>query len=154
MDKIELFSVGELKFKELEKIEKRYFKKINYLVEFSMKNLKEAKLSDEKLVKKKEAEMMLSLIKTKDYVIALDRQGKKMDSLTFSKFLADKISYHSGRIIFLIGGYCGLSELLDARINFKISFSDLTFSHDLFRMVFLEQLYRALTIMKGIKYHR
>jgi 23S rRNA (pseudouridine1915-N3)-methyltransferase len=77
-----------------------------------------------------------------------------MDSLQFAKFLEQKISYHPDRLVFLIGGFAGFTDRLRQRFNQNISFSDLTFSHDIFRIVFLEQVYRALTIIHGIKYHR
>ena len=77
-----------------------------------------------------------------------------MDSLQFAAFLGEKISYHPGRLVFLIGGFAGFAPAVAARVNQTISFSDMTFAHDLFRIVFLEQIYRALTIIHGNKYHR
>ncbi|HLP61198.1 MAG TPA: 23S rRNA (pseudouridine(1915)-N(3))-methyltransferase RlmH [Candidatus Deferrimicrobium sp.] len=154
MKKVELISVGELKFKELKEMEKLYAQKINYFVEFSSRSLKDVKIQDEEQKKKKEGEMMGQLLDPKDFVIALDQYGKKMDSVKFAGFLADKLAYGADRIVFLIGGHAGLAGSLDGRINFKLSFSDMTFGHDIFRVLFLEQLYRAFTIIKGIKYHR
>jgi 23S rRNA (pseudouridine1915-N3)-methyltransferase len=154
MKKIELISVGELKFKELKELEKLYTDKINHFTAFTSRNLKDVKIQDEEQKKKKEGEMMSQLLEPKDFVIALDQYGKKMDSLKFAAYLSDKISYGPDRIIFLIGGHAGLSPALDQRIDFKLSFSDMTFGHDVFRVLFLEQLYRAFTIIKGIKYHR
>ncbi|HLP44381.1 MAG TPA: 23S rRNA (pseudouridine(1915)-N(3))-methyltransferase RlmH [Candidatus Kapabacteria bacterium] len=154
MKKVELISVGELKFKELQELEKLYARKISYFVEFSSRSLKDVKIQDEEQKKKKEGEMMGQLLAPKDFVIALDQYGKKMDSVKFAGFLEDKLAYGSDRVVFLIGGHAGLAGSLDARINFKLSFSDMTFGHDIFRVLFLEQLYRAFTIIKGIKYHR
>lgn len=154
MKKIELVCIGNLKFKELKYLEENFIKKINFFVDFKVKNLKEIKLKNEDILIEKEGKMILESLNVKDFVIALDENGKKMNSIEFAKFLSDKISFYSGRIVFLIGGFAGLSKILDDRIDFKLSFSDMTFSHDLFRIVFLEQLYRAFTIIKGIKYHR
>lgn len=154
MKKIELICIGNLKFKELKYLEENFIKKINFFVDFKVKNLKEIKLKNEDILIEKEGKMILESLNVKDFVIALDENGKKMNSIEFAKFLSDKISFYSGRIVFLIGGFAGLSKILDDRIDFKLSFSDMTFSHDLFRIVFLEQLYRAFTIIKGIKYHR
>lgn len=154
MKKVELISVGELKFKELKELEKFYVQKINYFVTFASRSLKDIKIQDEELRKKKEGEMMNQLLDTKDFVIALDQHGKKMDSIKFARFLEDKLAYGTDRVVFLIGGHVGLSEALDPHIHFKLSFSDMTFGHDVFRILFLEQLYRAFTIIKGIKYHR
>lgn len=154
MKKVELISVGELKFKELKELEKLYIQKINYFVSFTSRSLKDVKIQDEDQKKKREGEVMGQLLDPKDFVIALDQYGKKMDSLKFARFLEDKLAYGTDRVVFLIGGHAGLSEVLDPHINFKISFSDMTFGHDVFRILFLEQLYRAFTIIKGIKYHR
>ncbi|MDQ1352248.1 MAG: rRNA (pseudouridine1915-N3)-methyltransferase [Acidobacteriota bacterium] len=89
MKKIELISVGELKFKELKELEKLYEQKINHFVSFSSRSLKDVKIQDEEQKKKKEGEMMIQLLEPKDFVIALDQYGKKMDSLKFAGFLSD-----------------------------------------------------------------
>lgn len=154
MKKIELVSMGELKFKMLKELEKQYSQKINRFVSFTSRSLKDVKIRDEEQKKKKEGELMLQLLDPKDFVIALDQQGKKMDSLEFARFLSDKLSSGPDKIVFLVGGHAGLSKALAPHINFKLSFSDMTFAHDIFRILFLEQLYRAFTIIKGIKYHR
>ncbi len=154
MKQIELITVGELKFKELKELEKKYSQKINHFINFSSKPLKDLPLKDEEKRKTKEGEMMLKLLDKGDFVIALDQYGKKMDSPKFATFLEDKLAYQADKIVFLIGGHSGLAKSLDSRINFKLSFSDMVFAHDLFRILFLEQLYRSFTIMKGIKYHR
>jgi 23S rRNA (pseudouridine1915-N3)-methyltransferase len=154
MKKIELISVGELKFKALKELEKKYSQRINHFVLFTAKYLKDLKIQNEEQKKKKEGEMMLQLLGPKDFVIALDPNGKKMDSLKFAEFLSDKLAYGSDRIVFLIGGHSGLSSVLNPRLNYKLSFSDMTVAHDIFRILFLEQLYRAFTIIKGTKYHR
>jgi 23S rRNA (pseudouridine1915-N3)-methyltransferase len=154
MNKIELICVGHLKFKALKELEQDYLKKINFFVSFSIRTLKDVKSSDDALKIKKEGEMIGALLHKHDFVIALDRQGKTLDSLEFSRFLADKISGHPGRLVFLVGGHAGLANTLDNRIHYKLSFSKLTFAHDIFRILFLEQLYRAFTIQKGMTYHR
>jgi len=154
MKTIELLCSGELKFVSLQELEKKYLQNINYFVKFSIKKIKEIKHQEEIIVREKETAMFLKEIKEKDYVIALDEVGKKMNSPQFARFLEQKISYHPGRLVFLIGGFAGFTDRLRQRSNQNISFSDMTFSHDIFRIVFLEQVYRALTIIHGIKYHR
>jgi len=156
MKKIELICIGDLKFKALKELEQKYVQKINFFLPFSVRTIKDVKVKspDDELKVKKEGQVILALLDKKDFVIALDQQGKKMNSIEFSRLLSDKISWHPASIVFLIGGHAGLSRLLDSRIDFKLSFSDMTFAHDVFRIVFLEQLYRAFTIIKGIKYHR
>jgi len=154
MKTIELICSGELKFKGLQELEKKYLQNINYYVKFSVKKLKETKNKEEAFVREKEGIMFAEEIREKDFVVALDKEGKKMDSLQFAQFLGQKISYHPGRLVFLIGGFAGFAPALAAKFNQKISFSDMTFAHDIFRIVFLEQLYRAVTIINGGKYHR
>jgi 23S rRNA (pseudouridine1915-N3)-methyltransferase len=154
MKKIALVSMGDLKFKELKELEKKYLKKISHFMKFETINLKDVAVRDEEVKKRKEGQMMLDLLDKKDFVIALDEKGKKMDSMAFSRFLSEKLSYHPGRIVFLIGGHAGLASSLDDRVDVKLSLSDMTFAHDIFRILFLEQIYRAFTIMKGITYHR
>ncbi|MGD2089169.1 MAG: 23S rRNA (pseudouridine(1915)-N(3))-methyltransferase RlmH [Candidatus Aminicenantes bacterium] len=156
MKKIDLICIGDLKYKALKELEQKYVQKINLFIPFTIRTIKDVKVKsqDDALKMKKEGLAMLQLLDKKDFVIALHQQGKKMNSLEFSRLLSDKISWHPAGVVFLIGGHAGLSKLLDHRIDFKLSFSDMTFAHDIFRIVFLEQLYRAFTIMKGMKYHR
>jgi 23S rRNA (pseudouridine1915-N3)-methyltransferase len=154
MNKIKLICVGDLKLKGLKEVEQKYLAKINAFTKFAIRSLKDVKSRDDAVKKKKEGRMMLELLDDRDFVIALDEHGKKMDSLQFASFLSDKIACYPHRIVFLVGGHAGLSDLLDFRIDFKLSFSQMTFAHDIFRILFLEQLYRAFTIIKGIKYHR
>lgn len=154
MKAIELVCIGELKFRELRPVEENYVKRINAFVTFSLRKLKDIKIKDSRQVRKKEAEKILKNLNPEDFVIGLDEKGRKMDSPGFARFLSQCISTPSGKIVFLIGGFSGLAGILDSRINEKISFSDFTFSHDIFRIVFLEQLYRAFTIIKGLPYHR
>lgn len=154
MTKIELICIGELKFKGLKELEKNYRDKINRFTSFNIRAIKDIKSADENLKKRKEGQMILKLLDKSDYVIALDQNGKKMDSLKFSSYLANKLAAHPHRLVFLIGGHAGLSPELDKAIHLKLSFSDMTFAHDLFRILFLEQLYRAFSIIKNTKYHR
>lgn len=154
MKAIELVCIGELKYRELRQIEKMYVERINAFAAFSLKILKDIKLKDDGQVRKKEAEKILKSLHPEDFVVGLDEKGRQMDSPGFARFLSGRISYYSGKTVFLIGGFSGLDGLLDSRINDRISFSGLTFSHDIFRIVFLEQLYRAFTIIRGMPYHR
>jgi 23S rRNA (pseudouridine1915-N3)-methyltransferase len=154
MKTIELVCVGELKFTGLRELEKKYLQNINYYVKFSVKKLKEIRHVEEEFVKEKEGAMFLREIEPRDCVVALDERGKKMDSRRFAAFLQEKISYHPGRLLFLIGGFAGLAPAVAGRADLRLSFSDMTFAHDLFRIVFLEQAYRAMTIIHNGKYHR
>ena len=154
MKKIDLICIGDQKHRGLKELEKKYIQKINFFTPFFIKNVKQVKSKNEDSTKQKEGKKVLEHIGKKDFVIAFDQYGKKMDSIEFARLLSDKIFYQTDGVIFLIGGHSGLSNLLDNRIDLKISFSDMTIAHDIFRIVFLEQLYRAFTLIKKIKYHR
>lgn len=154
MNKIEIINVGDIKFKGLKELEQDYLKKIKYFTKIAVRNIRDIKSPDDSLKKKKEGDIMGNLITPQDYVIALDEHGKQMTSTKFASLLENKLNTHPHRIVFLIGGHAGLSPSLDKQINMKLSFSSMTFPHDLFRILFLEQLYRAFTIIKKIKYHR
>jgi len=154
MMSIELVCAGALKFKGLQELENKYLQNINYYVKFSIKILKEIRHGEEGFVREKEGAMFLREIQPRDHVVALDERGKKMDSRGFAALLQEKVAYHSGRLLFLIGGFAGLAPAVIARADLRLSFSDMTVAHDLFRIVFLEQVYRAMTIARGGKYHR
>ena len=154
MRKVELVCIGGLKFKELGPVEQMFVKRINAHFNFSVTRLKDIGLNDERLVREKEAEKIIKHLNRDDVVIGLDEGGKEMSSAEFAGLLSSQIDRARNRIVFIVGGYSGLSGTLDDYIDLKISFSRMTFSHDIFRIVFLEQLYRAITIMKGITYHR
>jgi len=110
------------------------------------------KLSPEEL-KKKEGEMILSKIENGDVLILLDENGKNFSSREFSKVIEQQMVNATKHLFFLIGGAFGFSDEVYQRANQKISLSKMTFSHQLVRLVFAEQLYRAFTIIKGEKYH-
>ena len=154
MNAIELVCAGELKFSSLRELENKYLQNINYYVKFSIKKFKEVRGKEEGFVKEKESALFLKEIQPRDYVVALDEKGKKMDSRHFAAFLQDKIAYHPSRLLFLIGGFAGFAPQVRSRADLAISFSDMTFAHDIFRVLFLEQLFRAMTIIHGITYHR
>ncbi|MBL7910380.1 MAG: 23S rRNA (pseudouridine(1915)-N(3))-methyltransferase RlmH [Bacteroidia bacterium] len=103
--------------------------------------------------KQEEAKLILNTILPEDQLILLDEQGKEYSSVAFSNLIAQKQNASTKRLIFLIGGPFGFSEAVYKRANSKISLSQMTFSHQMVRLFFVEQLYRAFTILKGEKYH-
>ena len=115
--------------------------------------LKNASSLSEDQIKTKEGELILKNIKPTEDVILLDERGREFSSMEFAKVLQDKISYTGKDIAFVIGGAYGFSEAVRQRSNSKISLSRMTFSHQMVRAIFVEQLYRAFTIMKGEPYH-
>lgn len=103
--------------------------------------------------KQEEAKLILNAILPEDQLILLDEQGKEYSSVAFSNFIAQKQNASTKRLVFLIGGPFGFSETIYKRANSKLSLSQMTFSHQMVRLFFVEQLYRAFTILKGEKYH-
>jgi 23S rRNA (pseudouridine1915-N3)-methyltransferase len=110
------------------------------------------KLSNKDL-KIKEGKLILKYIDSVDQVVILDEKGKSFSSIDFSNFLNKKLLTSAKSLVFVIGGAFGFSEEVYKRANSKISLSKMTFSHQMIRLIFKEQLYRAFTILKGEKYH-
>lgn len=133
-----------------------YVSRLSHYIPFSIVEIPELKkvsaLSKEQ-IKNKEGELILKNIRPVDDVILLDERGKEFSSIEFAKNLQDKISYVGKDIVFIIGGAYGFSEDVYRRADSKISLSRMTFSHQMVRAIFTEQLYRAFTIMKGEPYH-
>lgn len=133
-----------------------YEKRLTRYVPYEMKvlpDVKNSKSMSEALQKEKEGEMLLGEFQSTDFVILLDENGKQYSSVGFSEFLAQKMLNGIKRLVFVIGGPYGFAETLYKRANDKISLSKMTFSHQMVRMIFAEQLYRAMTIMRGEPYH-
>lgn len=115
-----------------------------------LKNTKNMPVAEQKM---KEGRMILQLINSEDYVIALDERGKELSTNEFSNQLGKVFMLSKKRIVFIIGGVWGFSHEVYERADEKMSMSKLTFSHQLVRLLFAEQLYRALTVIKGDPYH-
>lgn len=133
-----------------------YVSRLKHYIPFVLNEIPELKnvsaLSKDQ-IKQKEGELILKNIRPNDDVILLDEHGKEYSSVQLAKILQDKISYECKDIVFVIGGAYGFSDAVYARANSKLSLSKMTFSHQMVRTIFAEQLYRAFTIMKGEPYH-
>lgn len=103
--------------------------------------------------KQEEAKLIMGHISQDDFLMILDEKGKEYTSVDFSAVIAQKQNASVKRLVFLIGGPFGFSEAIYKRANLKLSLSQMTFSHQMVRLFFVEQLYRAFTILKGEKYH-
>ena len=114
------------------------------------KDVRQRSFSEQKL---EEARLILKHLSKEDLLVLLDENGKEMSSTEFSAFIAQKQNSSVKRLVFLIGGPFGFDEQVYKRADFKLSFSRMTFSHQMIRLFFTEQLYRAFTILKGEKYH-
>lgn len=104
-------------------------------------------------LKRKEGEMALDWLKKDDYLVALDERGKEMTSEKLAEFLQARTNDSVKRLIFLVGGAFGLDRMILQRANYKWSLSQLTFPHQLARLILAEQVYRACTIIRNEKYH-
>ncbi|MES5136110.1 23S rRNA (pseudouridine(1915)-N(3))-methyltransferase RlmH [Prevotella amnii] len=132
-----------------------YTNRIGHYMPFSIITIPELKNTKNltiDLQKKKEGELILKEIQPTDTIILLDEKGKELRSTEYAKWLKQKQSI-SRRLIFIIGGPYGFSKEIYERANEKISLSKMTFSHQMVRLIFVEQLYRACTILKGEPYH-
>ncbi len=135
----------------VEEFRKRVVRYAPFTIE-TIPDLKNSRNMSIKEVQQKEGAMILKRLKSVDYLILLDERGKEFHSLGFAKHL-NSMEGRVNHIVFLIGGPYGFSEEVYQRANEKFSLSKLTFSHQLIRLLFMEQLYRAFTILKGEPYH-
>jgi 23S rRNA (pseudouridine1915-N3)-methyltransferase len=103
--------------------------------------------------KKREGEQILRRIQTGDFVVLLDENGKTLDSVAFADFVQHKMNIGLRQLIFVVGGAYGFSPAVYSRADFKLSLSKMTFSHQLIRLIFMEQLYRAFSIINNEPYH-
>ncbi len=133
-----------------------YVSRLKHYIPFGIVEIPELKnvsaLSKEQ-IKNKEGELILKNIRPTDDVILLDERGKQYTSVELAKIIQDKISYAGKDIVFIIGGAYGFSEAVYQRAGSKLSLSKMTFSHQMVRAIFVEQIYRAFTIMRGEPYH-
>lgn len=154
--KIQFIYVGKTTKAYLHEGEEEYIKRIKRYAPFetlALSDVKNAKNRSEDEIKKIEGERILEKISSTDFVILLDEKGKEMTSVGFSKWLQTRFLGGYPKLIFVIGGAYGFSPAVYNRANAKLALSKLTFSHQMVRVFFLEQLYRAFTILKGEPYH-
>ena len=128
-------------------------------IEIYMKKLKHYIPSDIVTIQTKtssaveEADAILKVLGAKDFIILLDEKGKKLESVMLSKQIQKWMNQSTKKIVFVIGGAYGVNEAIRKRADFVLSLSDLTFTHQMVRLLLVEQLYRAMTILKGESYH-
>lgn len=153
---IKLVCIGKTDNKELQALVDIYSKRLQHYIKFEFEiipDLKKTKHLDENQQKVKEGELILSGIETSDFLVLLDENGKQFSSEAFSEYLQKRMNTGLKRLIFVIGGPYGFSEGVYQRANSKVSLSKMTFSHQMVRLFFTEQLYRAFTILKNEPYH-
>ena len=154
--KIVLLMVGKTTGESLLNLIQDYQNRIQHYLNFEtivVPELKNTKSLSTQEQKEKEADLILKHIENQDDIILLDEKGKQFSSVAFSEFMEKKLMSSTKRMIFVIGGPFGFSQKIYDRANGKISLSLMTFSHQMIRLIFTEQLYRAMTIIRGENYH-
>lgn len=154
--KIEFIVIGKTVSRYLQEGIDNYVKRIGHYIPFSvtcLQDVKSTKALTEERQKELEGEMFLSILQPGDFLVLLDERGNEYTSREFASFIAKKMLTVPKRLIFLVGGPYGFSKAVYSRADDKISLSRMTFSHDMVRLFFTEQIYRAMTILRGEPYH-
>lgn len=151
-----VYCIGKTDQKELEQLIAKYQKRLHHYTKFSMiviEDIKNSKNLSEELQKEAEGKAIIKHLKPRDRVVLLDEKGKSFGSVAFSDWINKQQISGIKRLVFVIGGPYGFSPTIYARAEQKISLSSMTFSHQMVRLFFVEQLYRAHTILKNEPYH-
>ena len=153
---IKLLAIGKTDDATLQNLTEIYIKRLQFYNKFEMEvipDLKKAKNLDENQQKQKEGELILSKLTPSDFVVLLDENGKQFSSEGFSEFVQKRLNSGLKQLVFIIGGPYGFSQDVYSRADSKVSLSKMTFSHQMVRLFFTEQLYRAFTILRNEPYH-
>lgn len=154
--KILFLVVGKTNDASLIALQNKYQQRLKFYIPFEyqvLPELKNTKHKTENQQKELEADMLLKHLEATDFVILLDENGMQFTSVDFAQYLEHKIGSSLKRIVFVVGGPYGFAPSVYLRANDKIALSKMTFSHQMVRLLFVEQLYRAFTILKGEPYH-
>lgn len=153
---IKLITIGKTDNKELQSLIDNYKKRLGFYIKFCfdvIPDIKNSKNLSEIQQKQKEGELILGKLNPTDILILLDENGRQLDSVGFSEYLQKHMNSGIKQLVFVIGGPYGFSEDVYKKANGKISLSKMTFSHQMIRLFFIEQLYRGFTILKNEPYH-
>lgn len=153
---IKLITVGKTDNKQLQTLIDDYKKRLSHYIKFEViviPDIKNSKNLSENQQKEKEGELILSKVTKADTLILLDENGKEMHSVNFSSYLQKHMNSGIKNLIFVIGGPYGFSNSVYNNSNGKLSLSKMTFSHQMVRLFFIEQLYRGFTILRNEPYH-
>ena len=156
MLKTELWVTGKTAFSYIEEGIGIYEKRLKHYLNFRIlvfPDIKNAKNLSPEQLKIKECEQQLSKLEKDDFLILLDERGKNLSSVEFANFIEKSMQQSQRRLVFVIGGAYGFSSAMYERAQMQLSLSKMTFSHQMIRLFFVEQLYRAMTIVKGESYH-
>ncbi|SNS10283.1 23S rRNA (pseudouridine1915-N3)-methyltransferase [Belliella buryatensis] len=153
---IKLIAVGKTDSRAIQELIEEYVKRLGFYIKFDFEiipDLKNTKSLSESNQKEKEGELILKKLQSADELILLDENGKQFSSVDFSEYLQKKMNSGLKQLVFVIGGPYGFSDAIYQRANGKVSLSKMTFSHQMVRVFFIEQIYRAFTILKNEPYH-
>ena len=150
---IKIICVGKLKEKYLRDASLEYLKRIQKYTKLEIIELEDEGINDKSVALRREKEKILKSISPKDYIVTLEIEGKEFTSLEFAKKI-ESLQINYPNICFVIGGSYGLDDEIKNLSQLKLSFSSMTFPHQLFRIMLLEQIYRAYKINSGESYHK
>ena len=150
---IKIICVGKVKEKIYREAIEEYIKRQTKYTKIEIIEVNDVDFDNKDIVLDREKENILKVLNSKDYIITLEINGKQMSSLDFSKKI-DNIFLINSNITFIIGGSYGLHNCIKEMSNYALSFSEFTFPHQLFRIILLEQIYRAFKIQKNESYHK
>jgi 23S rRNA (pseudouridine1915-N3)-methyltransferase len=154
--KVTLVVIGKTDKDYLKKGVEIYGKRLFHYLPFEIKTIPDIKNSKNLTTeqqKEKEGVLILNQVTAMDQLILLDENGEEMSSVDFSKWMEKRMVAGTKHLVFAIGGPYGFSPAVQSRANGKLSLSKMTFSHQMVRLIFIEQLYRAMTILNGEPYH-
>ena len=154
--KLTLLQTGRTTEKYLIEGINNYHERIKKYVSFEIQTIPEIKNTKNMPIneqKAKEGEKIAELCNNDDYILLLDEKGKEFDTMEFARYLEKSFLLRKKRIVFVIGGPWGFSDEIYKRSDSSLSLSKMTFSHQVVRLLFMEQLYRALSVIKGDPYH-
>lgn len=154
--KIKLLVIGRTSDSRLDELIAEYSMRVGRYLPFELEvipDLKKSKSLPETLIKEKEAKLILEKVQASDVVYLLDEKGKQHTSISFSKFLQEQMNRGHKQIVFIVGGAYGFSPEVYKRATGLLSLSKMTFSHQMVRLFFVEQLYRGFTILRNEPYH-
>jgi len=153
---IKLIAIGKTDNKTLQSLIEEYTKRLSFYIKFDVEiipDIKNVKNLSEAQQKEKEGELILSKINPTDQLILLDENGSTFSSVAFSEYLQKKMNSGTKTLVFVIGGPYGFSPEVYQKAQGKVSLSEMTFSHQMVRLFFIEQLYRGFTILRNEPYH-
>ena len=153
---ISLIVIGKTNARYLQEGIDEYIKRLKHYIPYSitvLPDIKNTKKLTEEQQKEAEGKLMLDALKPGDCLVLLDESGKEFTSVAFADYLQRKMNAGLRRLVFVIGGPYGFSQSVYDRADEKISLSKMTFSHEMIRLFFTEQIYRAMTIQRGEPYH-